>query len=513
MILNLFCILKLIESERPDKVFITPSLKLNNILLVKTVSKLKNITLTKLSEDSVNEKRLKIGGLKGKVRLLIERIWYWRIWNLLNHNAIKLNQLGKNKKRNFIFAHYRNHSASLIPLLKQFQDSSDILNIIYVPHKLIQYFQEQSEKNNLKNLHILPFSYKYYGRFRKRYDILRKLLIDISTSDSFMDIEIDSINLSKLIKFSFLASHEQFVQSLQYLENIKQIFEKVKPNILTMLNGVDPIDLLATRLSLRFKIPTLFYPHGITSVFYEYDAFEQQNVICSGQKEKEYFISLGTNEKDIHVLGIPLYDRLYQKFSKLEDLVIIKNKNIKKFNLDPNKKVILFVTTHYENYIRERAFKSVIDSIKNLEECQLIVKLHPMEEISYYEKLSNKFNVNDILILKDVDLHEMIIISDIVIGRSTGAQIEALFLEKNVINLSYEITSDMFLMQKFKAVLTIFDPNELEQVIKKALYDKETSNSLKASRQKYQEYCVYRFDGMASQRIKDLIKKILKLKK
>ena len=62
------------------------------------------------------------------------------------------------------------------------------------------------------------------------------------------------------------------------------------------------------------------------------------------------------------------------------------------------------------------------------------------------------------MIIKDVDRHDVIIAGDIVIGRSTGGQIEALLLDKIVIDLDYETASDAYLMKKFGAVIPLHDP-------------------------------------------------------
>ena len=508
-LLNLFSVNKLIETLQPHKIYLLPSLKILNILIVNSVAKKEKIPVIKFNKEIIENRRIFFKSLKNTFRLLLERIWYWNAWKLLNRKSIKLKYINGNKKINFIFTHYKNHFPTLLPLLKELNVKTGIINILYVPHKLFSYSKLQIKRANLENVKILPYSFKNYGTFRRRYKLLKKNLFHLVKPSSFADIKYELINFSSLIKISFLFLHEKLVQSLQYLENIKQILKALKPDMICMFSGNDPIDLLGTHISKRMNLPSLFIPHAIGRISYEYSAFEQDYIVCAGNKEKDYFTSLGTKSQNIYVLGIPLYDTLFNKFSKLGNTRVIRNNVIKHFKLNPDNKIILLVTTHHEDFIRERVFKSVIDMYNNIKNCHLIVKIHPIDELSYYQGLLENYIAENVDIVKDFDLHNLIIASDLIIGRSTGAQLEAIFLDKNVVDINYETSFDVHLVRKFKAVLTAYSPIELGQVVKKALHDKDTSDSLKRGMKKYREYCVSQFDGNASFRIKNIIEKIL----
>jgi len=507
-LINLFSIKRLIEVEKPDNIYILSPIKSVNSLIIHNIAKINKLKVLKLSKSPEIIKRSLPRKLLGNFRFIFERIWYWSIWKILNKRNTSTKKLN-GRQKNFVFAHYRNHYSSLIPLLTELQDSQSILNILYVPHKLFNYANEQINETNLRNVKTLPFSFERYAAFRKRYLLLTKLLLDIKNSRSFDEIEFESINFTNFIKISFLNLHEKLVQSLQYLENVKRVFEELKPDINCMLNGNDPIDLLGTQLSIRYKIPTLFFPHGINTISNEYEKFIQDHIVCAGIKQKNYYVSLGTNEEDINVLGIPLYDRLYKKFSNLEDPKKIRNNINKQFSIDQREKIILLLTTHYEDFIREKAFRSVVEVNNKLNNFKLIVKLHPIEEISYYKKLAIKYHAKDIHIIKDFDLYNLILASDIIIGRSTGAEIEAIFLDKKVIDLSYESKLDVFQIHEFEAALPVYNPADLETTINKAINEIKISESLKKGREKFKNYCVKEFDGKASVRIKKLIEKIL----
>ena len=508
--LNFLAVYRLIELEEPNKIYILSSVQLEKAYYIKLATKREKIEIKVFVQKSSNKEFRHF--LKSKFRILIDYFWYWNIWKLLNKSSINLNNFVTSKKKNLVFCQYKNFFPTLIQVLLQLQKTKNLLNILYVPHKLLKYSQEVVQRENLKNVEILPFYDVNYSSFRKRFNKFKKILDDVKDTPSFDDIEFKSIRVSDLIKISFFELHEKLSNSLRYIENFHFILDKIKPNVITVLSGNDPIDVLITRIAKENNIKTIFIPHALVGISHQHQPLEQDYVVCAGNKERDYYLSLGTTQKKLLTLGIPLFDKIFNKFSKIHDVKIIRKELIERYNLNTTKKIILLVTTHHEDYIRERIFQSVVNLLNNLEYCQLIVKLHPIEEIAYYENLSKKYNAKNILILKDVDLHEVIIASDIVIGRSTGAQIEALLLDKIVIDLDYETASDTYLMKKFGAVISVNEPNKLELAVQNALYNKELSNSLKNGRQKYCEYVLYKFDGEASLRVKNLIEKILENK-
>ena len=507
--LNFLAVYKLIELEEPNKIYILSSVKLEKVYYIKLATKRENIEIKVFAQKSSSKEFRQF--FKSKFRILIDYFWYWNIWKLLNKNSIDLNNFITSKKKNLVFCQYKNFFPSLIQVLIQLQSTKNLLNILYVPHKLLNYSKEVVQREDLKNVKILPFYDVNYSSFRKRFNNFKKILNDVKYTSCFDDIEFKSIRVFDLIKISFFKLHEKLSNSLRYLENFHFILDKIKPNIITVLSANDPIDVLITRIAKENNIKTIFIPHALVAIFYEHQSLEQDYVVCAGNKEKDYYLSLGTTQNKLLTLGIPLFDKIFNKFSKIHDAKIIRKELVERYNLNTTKKIILLVTTYYEDFIRERIFKSVVNLLNNLENCQLIVKLHPIEEISYYENLSRKYNAKNIVIIKDVDLHDVIIASNIVIGRSTGAQIEALLLDKVVIDLDYETVSDAFLMKKFGAVIPVHDPKKLELAVQNALYDKELSNSLKNGRKKYCEYCLYKFDGKASLRVKNLIEEILEI--
>jgi len=292
------------------------------------------------------------------------------------------------------------------------------------------------------------------------------------------------------------------------MESLKCIFKKKTPDLVCMLSGNDTYDILCTQMAKLYHIPTIFFPHALVSIRRDYVALEQDYVICTGERDKEYYLRLKTNPDILYTMGLPRFDSIFRKSQNLKSGKQLKSKDILNFGLDPNKKTILLVTTHDEDYIRKIVFISVMDIIKKSRDYQLIVKIHPIEEKAFYDRILGKHH-DSICIVKDIDLHDVFLLSDLVIGMSSGAQIEALLLDKTVIDLIYQSTFGRYEMEKFGAVYPVYNPNDLEEVIQNVLYNAETIKSLKIGREKYLKFSLYKFDGKASLRISKFIREQL----
>jgi hypothetical protein len=500
---------KIVQIEKPERIIVLSNVGITNYIIINSIADFFNIEVVR-NVENFTKGISKYKNIIKNFQLLIERLWYWKIWKIFNKKLIRLNRFRNEKDKVIYYAHYKNIYPTLVQILKTLKETKEITNIIYVPHKLKEYALNIIEKEKLQNIEVLLYSDRNYSSFKRRYNLYKSLVFKITKSDSFAHIKAASISVSNLIKVALLNLHEKYVNSLKYLENITYTTNRIKPKLIVMLSGNDIVDELGVRIAKRNHIPTLYVPHSIMALTHERAFLQQDFVGCAGQHKKELFKSWGMDERSLKFIGIPLYDKLYHKLETITNFDEIQEKVITEFNIKPSNKVILLVTSHHEDYMRELIFTSVLNVVNQHPDIQLIIKIHPVEEKHFYRDIMKKMGETELNIVKKKDLHELIIASDLVIGSNTGAQIEALLLERKVINLNYMTIVDMHLMAKFEAVLNVLNPEHLEEAIQKALYDSKTEEFLKQGRKKYIEYVLYKFDGKASIRVKELVDKVLK---
>jgi hypothetical protein len=502
-----FAIKKIISIEKPSNIIVFSNLSPKISILIHVFAKKYKIFVKNYPKNIQSEKNFLYNQIN-KRNLIIERLWYWNLWKILNICSIGLKFYKNNLKRNLMLCHYKNFFPSLIEVLKKCKKSDKIQNILYVPHKLFAYSQEYLTKINIPDAKILPITDYNYSAYKRRYLLLQKAIDASVNNDELYNIKIEDLDFGKLVKLAFLTLYDKLLNSIRYMESLQVIFKNVNPHLITEFSGNDTFDVLCTYLAKQAKILTIFFPHALISRNREYLALKQDYVICTGQRDKDYYVELGTDPRIIKVLGLPRFDAVFRKIQSLTDEDRVRKAILQKLKFNPDLKTILLVTTHDEDYIRKKIYDSVVDLVSRSNDYQLIVKIHPIEDISFYKEELYK-NKTDVVILKDVDLHEVIIASDLILGMSTGAQIEALLLNKKVINLLYQSNVGRYQMEQFGAVVPVFNPSDLEQAVAKVFYDSQTAKSLSKGREKYLKYTFHELKGNASALVFNFIKEQL----
>lgn len=436
-----------------------------------------------------------------KFRLVFERFWLFIISRIRYHKYYK-HKIDGNTYTNLMIISYGNQIPSILPVLKQFKASDNIVNILYTHHKLVKRVKKMIKENNLVNVVIIPFIYYHYRAFKEIYLDLVLFYYNLFDNDSPFHEPI-----SDIIKRSFLHIFYKIIHimyQVSVFENIHNI------NLISIFNGNDPLDKMIIKYAKHKNIPTLYYHHAVITNSVQFDKVEADYVIVSGDRDKNIFIERGTNPSNIYDLGLPLYDNLYEKKQKLCHFDI------------PLEKKILFVTTWYDDNIRRRAYRSVIETVHKLNNdlgfnesiglLRVIVKIHPNENLDFYYKWHEKFGYKPVVdfITKDRDLIELINWSDLVIGLGTGAEFEAILMDKPVIDLNLgSIESDLYEFEEVECVISAKESDKLDGAINNLLTNKELKQQLSLKREIYKNYSISKFDGKASERIKDLIVKIV----
>jgi len=172
------------------------------------------------------------------------------------------------------------------------------------------------------------------------------------------------------------------------------------------------------------------------------------------------------------------------------------------------KKIILQIDKRLENLLK-RTFK-IFESFKNV---KLIVKLHPSQyiETEYIKKLINQLNPNITIyhtepiqkILEDCDtvlnIHTEVLASTVLL--------EALIMEKPIMNISLVDENYNFQFIKDNAVLQVTDKSDLEKHFKTILYDEDLRKELIKNAQKHlQSYLSNQ--GKASKHFAEILKSL-----
>ena len=178
----------------------------------------------------------------------------------------------------------------------------------------------------------------------------------------------------------------------------------------------------------------------------------------------------------------------------------------KKLKIKEGKKIILFATENLpKKEEQEIIAKSVISTFKSLKDVHLIIKPHPNEsDISLYQNLISKFELSEFSIITDINLYELLFVSDLVILSYSTVGVEAMRMGKPVISLNLlGLHDDALIIQKNAAVV-VRNSDELLPTIKQYLNSK-FSQKLIENGKIFAEKELGEIDGNAANRIVDQI--------
>jgi len=233
------------------------------------------------------------------------------------------------------------------------------------------------------------------------------------------------------------------------IETITRIVDVKRPSEIIMHDEYGAIQLSALFASKNHRIPTLSLQHGIIydDVFaYTHNDedinndrkelnFALPDKMCVwSENAKEVLIkSAKFHPSSLVVTGDPKMDSFENTLKDFNRQRILKNTNIPE-----GKKIILFATENLPN-LEERLMMAnvVLESMSNLSEFFLVIKIHPNESnLSIYEKIAEKFGITSYLIIRDISLYELIHISDLVIISYSTVALETMRMLKPVISLN-----------------------------------------------------------------------------
>lgn len=222
-----------------------------------------------------------------------------------------------------------------------------------------------------------------------------------------------------------------------------------------------------------------------------------------------YYLDLLTKAGDyppssVVATGQPRYDALVEA-----GRVYDRDKFCEKLGLDGKKKLVLVVTENLPISEGSAFLKSVLRSLRDFPELQIVIKPHPAEVGEWYVELVRKEGVKAKIMSKRADTYEPLYACDLLVASYSTVILEAIILGKLCVTAYLMKGSDP--TPYFKDVtLRVYKEEDLGPAIKKTLYDDKVREALKQAGAKFVFEHAYRMDGRATERVTDLIEKMMK---
>jgi CDP-glycerol glycerophosphotransferase (TagB/SpsB family) len=323
-------------------------------------------------------------------------------------------------------------------------------------------------------------------------------------------------------KFSELF-HRKFIESIKYIEMMKQVVKVENPNIILLVDEYHLYGIAAIIAGKLNNIPTLaiqhgaFTPYDLSSLHFHYeipcDKFVTPNyciipdkTAVSGQYYKNILLNLAHFPRNgVIATGQPKYDVL-----AYADKIFKKGKIYDQFEIDYKKKIILLATQPFSKHENELLFRSVFREIKKLKDIQLVIKLHPNEyDESLHRNIAKEVGL-DVILTKDINIFELLNACDVLMTVSSTVALEAMILDKPVIIVNLKNSSYETSFANSDATINVYKSEDIGKAIVKALNNKRIRKKLQFNMKKFVYSHAYKIDGLASKRIVKLISRMIK---
>jgi len=323
-------------------------------------------------------------------------------------------------------------------------------------------------------------------------------------------------------KFSEIFNRK-FFESIKYIEMMKQVIKKEKPSILVIVDEYGLYGRSAIIAGKINKIPILAIQHGIISPYHigcchTKDEILKTDIIApkycpipnktavSGNYYRNILLKSGSYPlNSVVTTGQPKYDVL-----AFANKIYKKEKIYSQLNIKPNKKLIVFASQSDVLGTNELLFRSVFKAVKKIPNTQLVIKLHPLEyDTSLHHNIAKEVGI-DVIIIKNINLLELLFACDLMMTFNSTVAIEAMILDKPVITVNLTSYPDEMPFAESGAAIGVYKKEDIKLTITKVFRDKKLRKKLEIKRKDFVFKHVYKIDGLTSKRIANLINDMLK---
>lgn len=411
------------------------------------------------------------------------------IWSL--KFFIQFLRLPKIKKIDFrksllptiIFTSHHYHIVNCLSLLKQFKKSGQYDPLII---GRIGKAQKSLESNNLKfidyngeiNLKMVT-SYLY-----KKLQFAWEIFAGSPVKKVFKFGNYDLLELFRMKLISlFLSDAPKLTAHQLFFENL---LTAIKPAALVAVANDSSIQTLITAAK-KEDIPTLEIEHGF-SIGEDGVHLKADKFAVWGQVPKAIYQKEGLAAEKMVICGWPAFER-YKKI-RLKPKKFNRNPfTISFLAQDPEGMSLLFMDKTPQKNL-EIFFKVV--SMLNIRS-RIIVRLHPRADKNFPSVIAKKYNV-DFQLSENESLNNLLLKTNIVVGQTTTATLDAIIMHKPVIYLPSMRWPAKF-VERTGAVIEVNDVSSLRLAIKRIVVRGMSKEMQEAQKEFVEKYCNFSKDS------------------
>ncbi|WP_099354153.1 CDP-glycerol glycerophosphotransferase family protein [Fredinandcohnia onubensis] len=288
-------------------------------------------------------------------------------------------------------------------------------------------------------------------------------------------------------------SHENFRS--KFLSAIPKIIEliiafeeylkKVPISSLIVGNTNGMFTRTLTQVAALKGIPSICTQHGIIANEIGFLPIFATKHAVFGNYEKDWYKTRGVNEDRIEITGHPRFDRIFTHHT------ISKTSFLSKFNIKPNKKIVLIATNAIQN---KKALQSLVEKLSLNPILEIIIKPHPKEvlrnKLKPYRQITSISE--SVHLSTKMELYDLLENVDIVVQQLSTVAIEAMLFNKPVFFMKESTNYNMDNQYYFESIgkFAYKNPEDLAKKINEYFHSELFSRKYT---QKIQEFIKYSY--------------------
>lgn len=293
----------------------------------------------------------------------------------------------------------------------------------------------------------------------------------------------------------------RFAELIEYAETFTRIIDVEKPDIIITTGDRSDFVKIILSIGKKMDIPTLIVQHGVVDDHPVYGPIYADKMAVTGGAMKNVLIKRNVSPEQLVITGQPRYDIFLR-------ITFSREKTCRELGISENKKIIVLTTQPVSHEENASLLSVVTAAMKEFPEAELVIKLHPDEKLRWYQRVMKSFSFNAVIV-KDIDIFELLNSCDVMITLYSTTALEAMILDKPVITINLMNIPDVMPYAESGAAIGVYRAEDLAHAIKRALYDEETRKMLETGRKRFVYEQAYLIDGKASKRVADLIIKMI----
>jgi hypothetical protein len=304
-----------------------------------------------------------------------------------------------------------------------------------------------------------------------------------------------------------------------YLKMVSSIYrglEALRPRIVVLNLDSSPFERALCLVAHQKDIPTIVVQHGIQAELRGGLGTIYSDVLAVwGNAHRRRYKAQMNSTKKLVVTGNPDFDRFINLMN--QDWCAIRRQVCSTLKLNPNKKVVLLaLRTNTPDYwfsafryadAEVFLFDQTLRAVQELEDVQILVKLHPGDRHQdiYEAKLKESGIDGTTVIVRSFPLDNALITCDAVVTHGSTVALEAMILSKPVVIANFTQREDLIPYAQEGPAQSVCTPALLTDVLRKTLFNNPEISDRENKRLKFIRDYAYQIDGLATQRVVDLI--------